>query len=359
MNINLIAPLNQLGFGVAGQNVAIALTKAGATVSLFPIGPIEVNEDHKPLVEEFKANASEYDPLAPCLRIWHQDNLAEMVGKGLHVGFPFFELDRFNFREEHHMSLCDRLFVASHWAQSVVFDNFPKEDWETVRVIPLGVDREIFNENVRVDRLDEDFTTFLNVGKWEHRKGHDFLLQAFCKAFRPSDKVVLKMLSFNPFIGPMNDQWAKTYLGSPMGANIKLLPRLTSQQNVSKVLASADCGVFPARAEGWNLELLEMMSMGKNVICTFATAHTEFATDENARLIQVTETEPAEDGVWFHGQGNWSKLGDDQEEQLIHHLREVHRLKQAGALRPNIAGIRTATKFSWHNTASEIIKGLQ
>ena len=54
----------------------------------------------------------------------------------------------------------------------------------------------------------------------------------------------------------------------------------------------ADCGLFPARAEGWNLELLEMMACGKQVIATNYSAHTEFCTKENSILIESDENIP-------------------------------------------------------------------
>lgn len=355
MNLNLIAPLNSLGYGVAGLNVSLALTSEGVNVSLFPIGPVEVDDSKRQGVEEMKTNAGHYDPLAPCLRIWHQHSMGEFVGKGLRCGFPFFELNRFNSRERHHLALLDKVCVASDWAKEVVQNQVGGD----VFVAPLGVDREIFHENIETDKFEADHTIFFNAGKWEHRKGHDFLLAAFNKAFRPTDKVLLLMLCYNPFLGPRNDLWAKEYKGSAMGGKIKLIPRLTSQRLVARFLASGDCGVFPSRAEGWNLELLEAMSVGKHVICTHNTAHAMFANDRNARLITCDELEPAEDGVWFHGQGEWSKLGESQEEQLIAHLREIHFLKQTGRLTRNEPGIETAQSFSWQHTAGAILKGLQ
>ena len=39
-------------------------------------------------------------------------------------------------------------------------------------------------------------------------------------------------------------------------------------------MAEAHCGVFPARSEGWNLGLVEMLSMGRHVIATDYSAHT-------------------------------------------------------------------------------------
>ena len=56
-------------------------------------------------------------------------------------------------------------------------------------------------------------------------------------------------------------------------------------------MAKTDCGVFPARAEGWNLELLEMMSCNKPVIATNYSAHTEFCDDKNCMLIDIEDME--------------------------------------------------------------------
>ena len=82
-------------------------------------------------------------------------------------------------------------------------------------------------------------------------------------------------------------------------------------------MRDADCGVFPARGEAWNLELLEMMSCGRLVIATDFAGHTEYADHENALLIQIDELEPAADPVWNtvfteRKTGEWAHLGEPQ-----------------------------------------------
>ena len=118
-------------------------------------------------------------------------------------------------------------------------------------------------------------------------------------------------------------------------------------------MAQCDCGVFPARAEGWNLELLEMMSCGKQVIAKNYSAHSEFCNEKNCNLIEIDELEDAYDGKWFRGQGEWANLGEPQIEQLISHMQTVHSTKSL-----NTEGIKTATRFSWENTAKEIINAI-
>ena len=63
------------------------------------------------------------------------------------------------------------------------------------------------------------------------------------------------------------------------------MPRVATQHHVAALLADCDCGVFPSRAEGWNLGLLECMSVGLNVIATNYSAHTEFVEPANCRLV--------------------------------------------------------------------------
>ena len=82
-------------------------------------------------------------------------------------------------------------------------------------------------------------------------------------------------------------------------------------------MRQVDVGVFPVRAEGWNLELLELLSCGKHVITTDYSGHTEFINNSNSRIIEIDKLETAQDGVWFHGTGEWAELGSRQKDQLI------------------------------------------
>lgn len=200
----------------------------------------------------------------------------------------------------------------------------------------------------------------MNNGKWEWRKGHDFLLQAFCNAFAPGDRFVLKLLSRSYILSDeVNDSWARVFLGSRIGTRVELIPRVATQRDVAALLAGCDCGVYPSRAEGWNLGLLECMSLGLNVIATNYSAHTEFVDATNCWLVDVDETEPPPAGDLLWGTGSWGKLGPAQMEQMVHHLREVHRMKQEGRLGRNDAGIATASQFNWRRTVDAVLRAVR
>ena len=120
--------------------------------------------------------------------------------------------------------------------------------------------------------------------------------------FNEDDKVELWMLCDNPFYTEdENFKWERLYRTSKLGDKIKIIPRQQMQEDVYNIMMQADCGVFPARAEGWNLDLLEMMSCGKQTIATNYSAHTEFCNEDNCMLVETTEMVDAEDGKWFRG----------------------------------------------------------
>jgi len=300
----------------------------------------------------------------PSVKIWHQNDVHTHVGKGRHVGFPIFELTQFSEEEKISMLQCDQLFVCSDWAKQILYSQVGFQ-CPPVSVVPLGVDTEMFQPCTG----SRDATIFFNCGKWEKRKGHDVLLECFNAAFQAGDNVELWMMCENPFIGDMNQQWINLYKNSPLGGKIRIIPRQQSHKDVYNIMKQTDCGIFPARAEGWNLELLEMMACGKDVIATNYSAHTEFCNKDNCFLVEIDELEQARDGVFFSGEyGEWASFNDSAKDQLIEHMRNVHGVKQQYTnswekdMRNkclNHTGIETAKKFTWKNSAQELLNGLK
>lgn len=350
--INFIAPINNLGYGVAGLNIARELYKLNNSTTLYPVARPE-NVDKTGIIAAAINNQIHYDPSLPCVKLWHQHDLQMRVGNGKYFGFPIFELTEFNPQEKVSLSHCDEIIVCSKWAKNIILSqtNFGNDK---VHVVPLGVDQDIFrpmlNSNPRRT------TIFLNCGKWEKRKGHDVLVEAFNKAFNHSDDVELWMMCDNPFIGNVNDQWRSLYKDSKLGNKIRIIPRQETQEDVYKIMCLSDCGVFPSRGEGWNLEVLEMMSCGKNVITTNYSAHTEFCNNNNSKLIEIDNLETAFDGLFFDGKcGLWAEFADNQLEQLIEHMKEIHSKKQDNDLYANLSGIKTSKQLSWKKAAEELV----
>lgn len=353
--INILSPINQLGYGITGLNIVKSLSSITDT-ALWCIGQPQVtSQEDADIISKCINNSKFFDINAPCLRIWHQHDMSQFIGKGLRIGFPIFELDTFNNLEKHHLSSLDKIFVCSNWAKQVILNNI-SIDPNNIAVIPLGVDSDIFQSS---DMPQSKTTRFFNCGKWEVRKGHDVLVELFNNAFEQSDDVELFLMCDNPFCSEQEEkEWHNLYTKSKLGNKISIISRRQTQKEVYNIMSQTHCGIFPSRAEGWNLELLEMMACGKHVITTNYSAHTEFCNAENAHLINVTDTEVAYDGKWFHGQGNWAKLGDKEKDQFIDSIRKVHNLNKDNLLNVNTSGVKMANQLSWNNSAKEIVKNV-
>lgn len=354
--INYMAPINPLGYGVLGFNLLKALEEIDVEVTLFPIGQVGVDipsDTNMNMLQKCVDRQKFYDVDAVSLRVYHQFSMAECVGKNLRTGFPIFELDDFNEIEQHHLKSLDHVFVSSKWAKNIVQEVVKHQ---SVSVAPLGVDTSIFRPNKNLS--DCRFTSFVNMGKWEIRKGHDILVDVFNAAFEPEDKVRLMLLTENPFLNEtQRNEWINMYKNSKLGDKIDILPRAKNQYFVSDIMNAADCGIFPSRAEGWNLEALEMMACDRPIIITNCTAHTEFCTSENSYLVDVPYKEPAFDGIWFDGeQGSWHNIDEAAFDQMVEYMRQVHKDKQENCELSNPSGLATAKKFSWIETAKAVRK---
>lgn len=349
--INIISPIGYTGYGVAGLNIVKELSKTHE-VSLFQKGnPTVDNQEDADIVQKAILNQNVFDGIAPCLKIWHQFDLAEHIGSGKYLGFPFFELNSFNEKEITHVRCPDVVLSTSRWAADIVnsyrYDHSP--------VVPLGVDPSIFHLGRIGRKKPRNSFVILNVGKWEHRKGHDILVEIFNKAFTPKDNVELWLAPHNPFLNETQiKEWQSLYLTSDLGNKVWIAPRLQTHHDVADLMGMADIGIFPSRAEGWNLELLEMMALGKPVIATNYSAHTEYVDKDNCMLIEIEKNESAHDGVWFFGQGEWAYIGETQIEQAVSQLRRAYKTFREDGILTNLNGVATGQRYTWEHTANKI-----
>lgn len=352
-NLNFIAPLGITGYGIASLNIMKALYDK-YNISYFPIGnpSIDTKEDAE-MVQNCLNNQNNFDYNAPCFKIWHQFDLGLRVGYNDFICYPFFELDKFTQREIHHLNYPTKLVVSSQWAKDTIENNNIKTP---TFIAPLGVNRNIFNENIskNIDKTNMPYI-FINVGKWEIRKGHEILIEMFCDAFDEQDNVELWLVTENPFLNKeQNMFWAELVNNSKLKSKIRMFNRVPTHSQLAEIMSYADCGIFPSRAEGWNLELLEMMSLGKPVITTYYSSHTEFCNNDNAYLVNPTETEPAHDGKWFNGEGNWAKIEKTHKDQMIDYMKHMYNK----TINSNPNGIKTAKIYSWENTAKCITEAI-
>jgi glycosyltransferase involved in cell wall biosynthesis len=221
------------------------------------------------------------------------------------------------------------------------------------------VDTNIFFPNQIKQRQSK--CIFFNAGKFEVRKGHLELAQAFELAFKDNDEVELWLCCDNRFYKNNENNWWKQYFREFCGNRVKFIPWQDTDGQIAKIMRQVSVGVFPAKAEGWNLELLETMSCGIPCIATNYSGHTEFCTSDNCDLIPITKLEPAIDkcpchpnGFWFNGFGEWASVDINI---LAEFMVSAYNKWKDGYV--NVAGIETGKKYDWSNVANILIERLK
>lgn len=354
--MNIVSPIDCFtGYGITGYNIWKYLYNLDPSSSLFVIGGgnLESNWDKNCIVSGIN-NQINFNKNKPCFKLWHSnDFIMRPYGDSKYGVLSFFETDQIADLDKNGYELADIIFMPSTWAKNILEQNGIKKP---IVVCPQGVDTNIFNANVPDDKKEKSTYIFINIGKWEIRKGHDILIDIFNSAFETNDNVELWMVNHNPFLNTeQTNTWINFYKNTKLSDKIRFFPRLPNQQTVANVMSYADCGIFPSRAEGWNNEAIEMMAMNKPLIITNYSAHTEYCNTNNSYLIDINETELAIDNIWFHGKsGNWATIGQNQIDQTVEHMRYVYK----NNIRNNLEGLKTAQNYTWEKTANIIYSNL-
>jgi glycosyltransferase involved in cell wall biosynthesis len=357
MKLNLNGPLNKLSYGYVTWNILNQLTKMGHEVSFFPVGGWQNTEvdgraypDYQSVINAANQRAIDFShPKLDTVRIFHQFSMAESIGAGKRIGFPIFELDRFTTQEKNHLRSLDGIWVTSNWGKGVVENEVPGIP---CKVIPLGYDPDIFFPN-RLFPAQSDTFVVGNIGKLEHRKGHGEIVEIFNAAFEKTDDVELWLGLDSFHINKTElDNFVKTSKESKLGDKIRFIPRMDSQVDVAEIINCFDVGLFPSRAEGWNLELLECLACDIPCVATDYSAHTEFCRADEVYLVKPEFMELAHDGRWFFSKGYWAQINKEEKDQFVDHIRYLYKNRD-----PNYSSTHAKT-YTWEVTCLGILEEL-
>ena len=341
--ITVTAPINNLSYGIVSRNVIKNLSKK-ALVGLKPIQmDVYYQEEFKEFVDNYYLSFGMNDP---SLIIFHENLIMDHQGKGPRIAFPFFEKNQFDFVTKFNIKNQDLVLTASKWGENII----RAHGQENVKVVNIGVDDDF---NVIPCWKNKDKISFITIGKYEKRKGHDILPLLFAEAFQGIDDVELIAMIDNPFMTAENMGQVKADYRKIMLDKVKFVGRIT-KKNMIQLINTADIGLFLSRAEGWNMPLLECMACGKDIVATNYSAHTEYLPDmDGVFKINPTREEEAYDGVWFFGGFSWMDLSDARD-QIIEQLRAAYK-KQKEKREANYELSRYARRYTWENTAKEIL----
>jgi len=356
MKINLVGQRSMLGFGTHYAGLCDQLQK----FSFLSTVVTEYNAFDAQSNAQLVGNSSPRD-----INIWFSGFMEPHLikTKGRNVVWAIFEHDKLASDYVRWLMYAELVWAPSTWARNILLAHgLPAEK---VAVVPEGVDSEIYHPHCRPWNETKPLPKFrfLMLGKFEERKGYKQLLDAFVKAFGGNPKVEL-IIKGDYYINlESKAAMLLDFVKSYKAPNIKLLTGLATQDDLFVIYNNADAFVFPSRAEGWGLPLIEAMATGLPAIATNYSGQTEFLSQVEGLFMPVTHKLVPIDDPEFKQMvlgdgddwGRWAEADVDDLAQKMQEMVNNHALWRQHALQ---ASRILRTKFSWANAAHIALESL-
>lgn len=258
------------------------------------------------------------------------------------------------------LSRADRIWIPTAWGKRVLIENGFSAD--RIDVVPEGVDTRTFNPDgpkaAFFTQAEKKFR-FLFVGRYEKRKAAAELIQAFDQEFNESEEVelVLGGLKANRADLDLGQELRSLHIRYPR--RLKIIPHIHTHEEFASLYRSVDMFVFPTRAEGWGLPVIEAMATGLPVIVTGYSGVTEFIGNHvwrvDHRMIKIDDPYYQPDNQDF---GDWAEPDFGHLRQL---MRQAYELRDSSTLREmgREASVHIARNFTWEKAADCALRRLR
>ena len=207
---------------------------------------------------------------------------------GYTIGYNVWESTEYSPQFFQQLLTLNELWVPTKWQKEIsIKQGYPENK---IFVIPEGVDGTIFKPPSRPKKQDK--FQFIIVGRWDYRKGVKESIEGFLKAFPNNSDVELLLTVENPYpVDGMNSTEERLKYYGLEDDRIKILKFLDRKQYIS-LLQNANVLISCARAEGWNLPLIESLACGTPSIYTKCSGQLEFTKGEGLG-VEILGEEPA------------------------------------------------------------------
>ena len=243
----------------------------------------------------------------------------------------------------------DGLLVGSEWQRAASIAQGVPEEF--VKVVPEGVDPDIYQPGERPLYSKEYTFDFLHVGQWQPRKSTLEICQAFLKAF-PDNKNVRLYLSADTLfpsdsLKSTEERLAYYGLNDP-----RIIPiHFEEREEYIRRLQAAHCFVSCSRSEGWGLPIIEAIACGAPTIVADWSGSTEYAGGAIRVPIRKLIKPYGIYGNW-DVPGQWCEPDFDYLESVMRNVYASYSAYKEAALKESEI-IRT--KFSWAAAAKKAL----
>lgn len=359
MKINFFGPLGPTGYGIITRFLTPALERQGLDVAVFPIYGLNIAEQETLNLINKVSSPDRFDADASIKLSVANPFEGLMFNGKKRIFYTMLEVDKIPEAWVKTLNRMDQVWTLSKWGAEV-FKNSGVE--REIKVVPGGVDLNLFNPN-RLPLIEkQDKFRFLMVGKWEIRKGCDILCKAFAEEFKSNEDVEL-WLACNTasfFVKNFNIYYELLKLKLPSDrADIKVIDFIQNYRDMGRLYVSADCFVEPCRGEGWNLPLIEAMACGLPAIITDWSGHTEYVNEKNAILLKnyklVQAKHPEQIYSVYLEQGRWAEPDmEEVKEKMRWAFEHREKIKKIGE-----KAASDMKNWTWDEAAKKAVKCLE
>ena len=294
-------------------------------------------------------NRYNFNPVSDkCLRLWHLNGSENKICNK-QILYTFHETSELTDLEKKLCSLQERVIVSSNYSKGI----FAKSNIN-VDVVNIGFDESISLIERKLFRA----THFVLMGKFEKRKHTAKILDLWAKKYGNNPDFKLTCCVTNQFISQEeNDRLFLSALDNKQYYNIARLPYLPKNSMVNDLMSSADIDLTGlSGGEGWNLPAFNMTCLGKWSVVLNATAHKDWATEENSILVEPSGEMPSEDGFFFKkgapfNQGNFFDFSEESFFNACKKAELVAKIK-------NTNGLILGKEKTYKSTAKELMSYL-
>lgn len=208
----------------------------------------------------------------------------------------------------------DELWTTSEWCKEILTIEAERSD---VRILEHGIDPLYQPRSFGPVRTP---FTFLFIGDPAVRKGSEYVLEAWYRAFG-NDKNVKLVYKCRGFPRARIKDKGGSVIASPgMFDNIQVITQDYTTEQLVELHASCHALVYPSRGEGWGLIPWEACGMGMPAIFPWETGMREVGTIGGIEQLRLREVgwEVSADQVVHPG--DWMTLSVDE---IINHMHLV------------------------------------
>ena len=362
MKLNVTAPINTLSFGFCTWNILQEFFAREQDYDFFPPTNQLDFSSYPKTTEDFKSHVilksrfakEKYSRDNPEFKLWHIAQSEPAIGKKITL-MTFFELDSLTATERNTLNNQDNILVTCKETKRVF-----EESGVTSPVIycPLGFDKKHFypiNKTVYPDKR----CVFSLFGKFEKRKGHQKVIQAWIKRFGKNRNYMLHAHIYNPFWrnGPQDYAAVQQMLtNGDRPFNVAFQPFVGTLTDFNDCLNAASIVIDMSGGEGFSLPSFHALAIGKHGVIHNCSAMSDWATNKNAVLVPSSGQIEAYDGVFFkpgmeYNQGN---IYDFDTDAFIDACEKAEARWLSNPV--NKEGLKLQKEFTWEKTVDTILQ---